>query len=176
MLLQSQQSNANSNSEGLAIRPANSADCAAIARIFLESSEHHASLDPELFYIPDLAKITERYREGLQHPGGKGDECITFVAEFHGEVVGFIDVRLDRPSDPMHREMVFCHAVELAVRQKFRRRGIGAELLHAAEQWGRQRGAHIALLEYNRANTKAGEFYRLRMDYRVSSITVIKKL
>jgi GNAT superfamily N-acetyltransferase len=176
MSYQSKQSIAKSQSEGLSIRPAEAADCTAIARVFMDSSEHHASLDPELFFIPDLAMVTERYREGHQHPLDKHDECITFVAELHGEVVGFVDARLDRPTDPMHREMVFCHVVELAVRRKFQSRGIGAQLLQAAEQWGHQRGAHIALLEHNQANSKASAFYRLRMGYRVTSITLIKRL
>jgi hypothetical protein len=32
------------------------------------------------------------------------------------------------------------------------------------------------LLEHNQANTRASAFYRLRMGYRVTSITLIKKL
>jgi ribosomal protein S18 acetylase RimI-like enzyme len=176
MVRQNQQAIANSLSKEPAIRPAGAADCSDIARVFMESSEHHASLDPELFFVPDLAIVKERYREGHQHPSGKEDECVTLVAEFEGKVVGFVDARLDRPSDPMHREMVFCHVVELAVGRKFQSRGIGAQLLQAAEQWGHQRGAHIALLEHNQANSKASAFYRLRMGYRVTSITLIKKL
>ena len=176
MLYQSQQPIANINLEGLAVRPAEAADCNAIAQVFMESSEHHAGLDSELFFVPDRSMVTERYREGHQHPSDKHDECITLVAEFDGEVVGFVDARLDRPTDPMHREMIFCHVVELAVGRKFQSRGIGAQLLQAAEQWGRQRGAHIALLEHNQANSRAGAFYRQRMGYRVTSITLIKKL
>ncbi len=176
MLRQSQKSVENSQAEGLAIRPAETVDCNAIAQVFMESSEHHASLDSELFFIPDRSMVTERYREGHQHPSDKHDECITLVAEFDGEVVGFVDARLDRPTDPMHREMVFCHIVELAVARRFQSKGIGAQLLQGAEQWGRQLGAHIALLEHNQANSRASAFYRQRMGYRVTSITLIKKL
>ena len=176
MLHQSQQPIAKSNSRGLSIRPAEAADCTAIAQVFMESSEHHASLDPELFFIPDRSMVTERYRKGHQHPSDKHEECITLVAELDGDVIGFVDARLDRPSDPMHRDMVFCHVVELAVGREFQSKGIGAQLLQAAEQWGHQRGAHIALLEHNHANSRASAFYRLRMGYRVASITLIKKL
>ena len=175
MVYQSHQSNATPWTGKLVIRPSSAADGPGIARIFLESSEHHAGLDPELFFVPDLEMVTERYTQGLQLPSGK-DECITLVAESDGNVVGFIDVRLDRPTDPMHREMVFCHVVELAIERKFQSKGIGAQLLQAAEKWGRQRGAHVALLEHNQANRRASAFYRQRMGYRVSSITLIKKL
>jgi ribosomal protein S18 acetylase RimI-like enzyme len=158
------------------IRPAAPGDCNGIAQVFMESSEHHARLDPELFFVPDLALVTERYKKGHQHPTGKDGECITLIAENDGKIVGFVDARLDRPTDPMHRKMMFCHVVELAVARRFQSQGIGTQLLHAAEQWGREHGAHIALLEHNQANARASAFYRQRMGYRISSITVIKKL
>jgi ribosomal protein S18 acetylase RimI-like enzyme len=171
-----EQVNAKTVFELSAIRPARMEDSAAIARIFLESAGHHASLDPALYFVPDIASITERYSEGRQHSSGNDDEHTTFVAEVEGEVVGFIDARLNQSSDAMHREMVFCHIVEIAVSNQSQSKGIGTQLLQAAEHWGRQRGAHIALLEYHSSNSQASAFYRHHMGYRVTSITVVKNL
>src|SRR5215472_3729857 len=93
----------------LTIRPAVSEDADGIARAFLESAEHHARLDPERYAAPALEAMAARYREA-PHARGEG---IAFVAEIGGEVVGFIDVRLERSPDAMHREMMYCHVAEI---------------------------------------------------------------
>jgi ribosomal protein S18 acetylase RimI-like enzyme len=160
----------------ITIRPAVSEDADAITRTYLESAEHHARLDPERYFVPAVEAISARYREGRQHPPDAGAEGITFVAELGGEIVGFIDARLDRSPDPMHREMIYCHVIEIAVSGRHQNRGIGGELLRAAEEWGRQQGAEFASLEYLAVNTRAGEFYQRRMGYRAASITAIKRL
>jgi ribosomal protein S18 acetylase RimI-like enzyme len=98
------------------------------------------------------------------------------VAELTGEIVGFIDARLEQSLDAMHREMIYCHVAEIAVGGRHRKQGIGGQLLLAAEDWGRRRGAKFASLEFHSENTRAGEFYQRRMGYRVASITAIKRL
>ena len=158
----------------ITIRPAVSADADGITRTYLESAEHHLRLDPERYLIPTAEKISERYRAGLQHPAEA--QCITLVAELGGEIVGFVDVRLDRSPDPMHRDITYCHIVEIAVSSRCQSQGIGAQLMRAAEDWGRRQGAEFASLEYLAANTRAGEFYQRRMGYRVAAMLAIKRL
>jgi len=158
------------------IRPAASEDADGIARTFLESAEYHARLDQERYWVPAVETISARYQDGRQHPPDTDGEGITLVAELSGEIVGFIDVRLDRSPDPMHREILYCHIVEIAVSSRRQNQGIGGQLLQAAEDWGRRQGAEFASLEYLAANTRASEFYQRRMGYRVASITAIKRL
>ena len=158
------------------IRPAVSEDADGIAGTFLESAEYHARLDPERYAPPAVETISARYREGRQHPPGACGEVITLVAELSGEIVGFIDARLEQSPDPMHREMIYCHVAEIAVRSRHRNQGIGGLLLRAAEDWGRQQGAEFASLEYHAANIRASSFYQQRMGYRLASITAIKRL
>jgi GNAT superfamily N-acetyltransferase len=160
----------------ITIRPAHSEDADGITRTYMESAEHHARLDPERYCIPSADAIAARYREGRQHPPQAGEEGITLIAELDHEIVGFVDVQLYRSPDPMHREMLYCHVVEIAVRGRHQSQGIGKRLLQAAEDWGRQQGAELSLLEYNAANTRAGEFYQRRMGYRIASITALKRL
>lgn len=157
------------------VRPAVAEDADGIARAFLESAQHHASLDSELYLVPEAETIAARYREGTQHPPDSG-ENITLVAELGGEIVGFIDARLLQPLDAMHREITYCQVSEIAVRRQHRNQGIGEQLLRVVEDWGRQQGAEFALLEYHTANTRAGAFYQQRMGYRVASITTVKRL
>ena len=99
----------------ITLRPALSEDADGIAGTFLESAEYHAQLDPERYSPPAVETISARYREDRQHSPG-ALESITLVAEFSGEIVGFIDARLERSPDPMHREMIYCHVAEFAVR------------------------------------------------------------
>jgi hypothetical protein len=102
------------------IRPAVPEDADGIARTFLESAEYDAELDPERYSIPALEMILALYRGGRQHPSHAGGEVITLVAELSGEVVGFIDARLEQSPDAMHREMIYCHIAEIAVRAGYR--------------------------------------------------------
>jgi ribosomal protein S18 acetylase RimI-like enzyme len=156
------------------IRAASAADAEAIARVFLESAEHHAALDPARYAVPPAAAIRQRYHDGRQHRSA-GEEAITLIAAIDDEIAGFVDVRLDRAPDPMHREMTYCQVVEIAVSRRHQSRGIGERLLRAAEDWGRQRGATLASLEYLTANLRAGEFYR-RAGYTAAAIIAIKRL
>lgn len=104
------------------------------------------------------------------------DLDLTLVAELNGEIVGFIDARLEQSLDAMHREVNYCHIAEIAVSGRHQNQGIGGRLLRTAEDWGRRQGAEFSSLEYHAANTPASGFYQRRQGYRVASITAIKRL
>lgn len=165
-----------SNAPAVTIRRAVPEDAEGITCTYLESAEHHAGLDSELYRVPAAETITARYREGRQHPLDESEASVTLVAELSGEIVGFIDARLFQPLDAMHREMVLCLVSEIAVARRNQKQGIGGKLLQAAEDWGRGQGAEFAILEYHPANTRAGMFYQRHMGYRISSLTAIKRL
>ena len=156
------------------IRAAVPADARDIAVTFLESAEHHARLDPVRYRVPAIEAIVARYGEQLQQ--SVKAPAITLVAEGSGEIVGFVDARCEPSPDPMHRDVILCHVIEIAVRRRHRSRGIGAELLRTVEDWGRGNGAAFALLEVHAANTRAGEFYQRRLGYTAAAITAIKPL
>lgn len=168
-------SNVDSRAE-IEIRPAAPEDAEAIAEIFLESAAYHAELDPERYVVPAAEMISTRYRERRQPPAPGDSAAITLVAIWGNEVVGFIDLRLEQPSDAMHREMIYCHISEIAVREGQRSRGIGDSLMQAGEDWGRRMGAEFASLEFHNKNVRASSFYQGRMGYRPASITAIKRL
>src|SRR5262245_20038053 len=92
----------------ITIRPAAPQDADAIAHTFLESAEYHARLDPERYSVPALETIAAHYRKRQLLPDA-GAEHITLIAELSGEIVGFIDARLEHSPDPMHRKMIYCH-------------------------------------------------------------------
>jgi GNAT superfamily N-acetyltransferase len=158
----------------LMIRNAVPKDAEGITRTYMESAEFHAGLDPERYALPDAQDILTRYREGRQQPPSSVD-AVTLIAELRGEIVGFVDVRLDQSPDPMHRRITYCHVVEIAVSDRHQHHGVGGYLLRAAEEWGQQRGAEFAILEYLAKNKRAGEFYQ-RMGYRAAAHSVVKRL
>lgn len=160
----------------ITIRPAGPEDAEKIAWIFLASARYHAGLDPERYAVPAIAGVSARYRDGRQYLSENRAPAITLVAEVAGEVVGFVDARLEQSHDPMHREMTYCDIAEIAVSGGHQRQGIGRQLLSAAEEWGRLRGATFASLEYHIANKRAGAFYQRRMGYSVAATILIKRL
>jgi len=156
------------------IRPAVPEDAKAIARVYTESAQHHALIDPERNHVPEPKVIEERYRSGQQHPED-GEESITLVAENHGQVLGFLDARLLQPFDPMYRPMTYCFIADIAVTSAYRSSGIGEQLMCALERWAAERGAAFISLEYHNSNLRAAAFYE-RLGYRPASVVAIKGL
>jgi len=156
------------------VRPAIAEDGDGITVVYLESAEHHARLDPARYHVPDVERVRAQYRASRDAARDLGRT--TLVAELHGAIVGFVDARCGPSPDPMHRGVLLCYVTEIAVSSAHRSQGAGAQLLRAAEEWGRQQGAAFALLEYLAANTRAAEFYQRKMGYTPAAITMIKPL
>jgi [ribosomal protein S18]-alanine N-acetyltransferase len=78
----------------------------------------------------------------------------TWVAEEAKEIVGFL-VACRACNGQMH-------VITLDVREDWRRRGVGAALMDAAEGWGRARGLEVVSLETAEENLAAQAFYSKR--------------
>jgi ribosomal protein S18 acetylase RimI-like enzyme len=83
---------------------------------------------------------------------GRGSE--TWVAEAEGGIAGFL-IAARAPGKMMQ-------IVTIDVRENWRRRGVGAALMDAAEQWGREQGCEGARLQTGEGNRAAQAFYRAR--------------
>jgi GNAT superfamily N-acetyltransferase len=159
------------------VRPINpERDAEAVAAALVDSSIHHSSLEPERYEVLDAAMVAEDYRRGRQHPSATPpDERATLVGELDGRVVGVVDVRVAHPGGS-HRPLRYGYVAEIAVAAVARRRGVGTELLRAAEAWARERGCTYAVLDFNVRNDDARRFYRDRMSYRLAGEIVVKEL
>lgn len=159
------------------VRAATPEDAEAITRVYMESAEIHARLDPERNRVPERAAIEQRYRTSSQHPEA-AVASITLVAELSDEICGFVDARLidsfDR-IDPMYKPATYCFIADIAVAEISRSRGAGEALMRAAEDWALEHRAHFVYLEYQVDNGRAAAFYE-RLGYRPSSNVVMKKL
>lgn len=143
-------------------------------RVFMESAEHHAAIDPEHCHVPDPAAIKQRYREGRQHPDPEAP-AVTLVAELAGEIAGFLDAQLQTPFDPMLRPMTYCFVADVAVATAHRNQGIGEQLMQAVEQWAREHNATYISLLYNRGNERVAGLYE-RLGFKTASVGMTKSL
>lgn len=151
-------------------------DAEAVAEAMVDSSIHHAGLEPDRYEALDPVIVADEYRAGRQHPSGTpADERATLVGELDGRVVGFVDVRVARPAGS-HRPLQYGYIAELAVAAPARRRGVGAALARAAEDWARTRGCVYAVLDFNARNHDARRFYREQLGYRPAGEIVIREL
>lgn len=153
----------------LTIRAATPADAAAILRVYMESAMHHRELAPDRYLIPAEPEILERYGEPPTA------HSTTLVAIDNGEIVGFVEARLQPPVDPMHRPTLFCHILEIAVSADRRSEGIGRALMSAITDWARAAGAEFLSLEYLASNVRAAAFYE-RLGFRAASVVAIKPI
>jgi GNAT superfamily N-acetyltransferase len=110
-----------------------------------------------------------------------GKREIGLVAEIDGEVVGYLGARLDDPlksaryqTDPTLGELrLFINALVTA--RAHWRRGAGSALVEAAEAWGRERGATLAVMDTYAESPVSVPFWQGR-GYRTHALIMRKRL
>lgn len=96
--------------------------------------------------VPDRLRVPHPYddaaaRESLTNILHKEDAAL-FVAEEHGRLIGLAEVCLRRDTPhPAAIEYVYGYLQSLIVTASIRRRGLGRQLVAAAEQWSREHDA-----------------------------------
>ena len=167
------------NHELSQIRPPRAGDGAGLAQSWLDAGTYYNQLAPDLFQIPEEEGLAAWIEEGLLKT--PPDE-LYLVAEYAGQAVGFIEAAIDPPLPIAARQFIRdlayfrlnIHA--LVVQRAYWRQGIGKQLLVAAEEWGRNRGARIAFLDTFVESPISVSFYEQRMGYQRRSIRFQKPL
>ena len=129
------------------IRAARSTDTARIA-----------VLTEQLGYPATEADIRTR----LSTLGARGDHAF-YVAEVDGEVAGWIGVRTDLSLEGGG----YAEIVGLVVDERRRSKGLGEDLVRAAELWARERGATKLRVRSNVIRERAHKFYE-RLGYTIT--------
>jgi GNAT superfamily N-acetyltransferase len=99
-----------------------------------------------------------RAREAIADAIAAPDAAV-LVAEHRGELLGLCTAYLELNSVRFGRR---CWVEDLAVSPSHRSHGIGGELLDAAAEWARERGATHLELDTGLARTDAQRFYERR--------------
>jgi len=97
-------------------------------------------------------------------------------------MVGFLEALIQGPVESADQQLV--HEVRvrrlavnaLGVERSSWRKGVGTELMRAAERWGRERGATLSVLDTYVDSPVSVPFYEDRMGYRRRSIRFVKRL
>jgi len=166
--------------ERILIRPARASDAADLAQNWIEVAQHYAELDPEAFRVPSTDGLVEFFEGSLKRP--RSDDSVWLVAEVEGQVVGDVSAHLERPAGDAERQVlrylgeVRIYVDGLGVVQAHRRQGVGTRLMHAIEQWARERGAVCAMLDTYAVSPLSVPFYERGMGYRGRSIVFEKRL
>jgi ribosomal protein S18 acetylase RimI-like enzyme len=98
------------------------------------------------------------------------------VAAADAEVVGMVAALLqEEKNNPMLQDRRYCYVDTIAVKESYRRQGIGRSLMLALEEWSNEQGAREIRFTVWQFNTGARIFYE-ELGYGVRSVSMAKIL
>ena len=165
---------------GVRIREYRDGDAAGIARMSRENARYYAHLAPEHFRTPD-----EDGHVALIEDDGDwraAAENLALVAEVDGEVAGYLEASVQPPLETarwqaqrdLGETRLTINFVGTA--DAYKRQGVATQLVAAAEEWGRSRGATVALCDTFVDSPLSVPFWERRMGYERRAIIFRKPL
>jgi GNAT superfamily N-acetyltransferase len=164
----------------LVIRDVRPGDGDGCARAWLDAGRYYAALVPDVIQEPDTDGLTEWFEQAIGEE--RTDDARWLVAERDGAVIGMVEAAVLRPAPDAHRQIqrdlsrTRLAVNLLVVTEGYRRRGVGTALMEAAEEWGRHRGAVMAVTDTNLSSPLSVPFYEERMGYRRQAVLLRKAL
>lgn len=163
------------------IRPARPGDGEGCARAWTDAGRYYAPIVPDVIQEPDPGGLAEWFERGIAEI--QDEDALWLVAATDGsggQVVGMIEAVIQRPRPDGHwqlqrdqsRTRLLINA--LVVAEDYRRQGVATRLMDAAEDWGRGRGATVALTDTNLHSALSVPFYEQRMGY-VRRAVILRK-
>ena len=161
------------------IRPLRPGDGEHLAQAWLDAGVYYARHNPEYFQIPETEGLAAWLEEVL---AATSDDHLSLVAEVDARAVGFLLARIRRPglhaaNHYVRESAQVCLMIEgLGVAERDWRQGIATRLMEAAEAWGRERGARVALLDTYADSPLSVPFYEDHLGYHRRSVRFRKVL
>jgi GNAT superfamily N-acetyltransferase len=162
------------------LRTPRAGDGSRLARIWLDGAASFAAIDPSQFQVPSSAGLAEWPEDRALH--SPPEDTYMQVAEIDGVVVGHIWAVIRPPDVDAARLMQRDEGVArlsvhwLGVADGYRRQGVGARLLQAAEAWSIPRGARAAGFSTYLGAPATVAFYERRMGYTQHAVYLRKSL
>jgi GNAT superfamily N-acetyltransferase len=162
------------------IREARDRDAAGIVRLGRQNSAYYVRLAPQHFRFPDeegLVQFIENDRDWREGP-----DTLALVAEEEGAIAGYLEASLQRPDETARwQAQRDLSAIRLLINyvgtaDEYKRRGVATKLVQAAEEWGRERGAVVALCDTFVDSPMSVPFWEQRMGYERRAIVFRKRL
>lgn len=164
----------------IVIRPPKPEDAEGLARAARDLAEQYAAPEPERFQVLDPAAQVAALCAELERP--VPENILWLVAEVGGEAVGDAHAKLHEPAQDAAVQVLRdlgrrrAYLEYMAVQARYQRKGIGARLLEAVEQWARENGAELITLGTNlRSDFGAVAFYE-RHGYERQAVILRKNL
>jgi len=149
-----------------------SRDGQVLADLVIALQNYERQFDPGM---PEGSAMVQAYVGLMLARCGKWDGKV-FVAEHGGQVVGFVCVWAGVPSEePDDDPSEYAFVSDLVLEPAHRHRGLGRELMTAAEDYARARGARRIRLGVLARNMAARAFYE-SMNYLEREIELEKRL
>ena len=164
----------------LVIRDVRAGDGEGCASAWLDAGRYYAALVPDVIQEPDADGLAEWFEQAIGDE--RTDDTRWLVAERDGTVIGMVEAAILRPVPDAHRQIqrdlsrTRLAVNLLVVTEGYRRRGVGTALMEAAEEWGRHRGAVVAVTDTNLSSPLSVPFYEERMGYRRQAVSLRKAL
>ena len=162
------------------VREYRDGDAAGIVQISRDNARYYAALAPDYFKIPDdegFIELVEKDGEWRDAP-----ENLALVAEVDGRVAGYLEASVRPPLETARwqAQRDLAHA-RLAINfvgtaDVFKRKGVATQLVEAAEEWGRAKGAVIAICDTYIDSPLSIPFWEQRMGYERRAVILRKPL
>lgn len=154
------------------IRPADESDIPAIATLGMHVNALHHEAWPAIFApLTDTARLVAYWKSRYL-----SEETRIMVAAADAEVVGMVAACLQKERhNPMLQDRRYCYVDTIAVKESYRRQGIGKSLMLALEAWSKEQGAREIRFTVWQFNTGARVFYE-ELGYGVRSVTMARIL
>lgn len=136
------------------IRRAQQSDIDSLVTLWQEIADYHAELDPRFALASDART---KYREHLTRLLGD-DNWRVFIAEEDGNAIGFITGTVRE--NPIFAQRWAGHISDAFVTARYRRRGVGEQLVRVIGDWFRERNVDYLELGAASFNPVAQSFWR----------------
>jgi ribosomal protein S18 acetylase RimI-like enzyme len=124
--------------------------------LFREELEYHVSLLPNIFKLPEIV-IDDPWLKSIL----ANKNTFLVVSDYNGTIVGAILYKIDtNPDEAIFNERKFGYIEELIVKELFRGKGVGKELLNYAINDLKTRGITDIELNVWENNTTAQKFFK----------------
>lgn len=133
---------------------ANLSDIAKITDIHKQLHQFHCDIEPETYTMPD----NEFFSDFLMSALGN-ENCEIFICEDNGVVKGYALITKMLRDTPLKIRKNVCFVEQLAVSEKYRRQGIGTELLTFIKTYAKDNNFDVLKIGVRAENKNAYKLY-----------------
>lgn len=136
------------------IRKAQKSDIPQLVEIYRQLHSIHCNMRSDYYKMPNDDFFTTDMENIL-----KNEEVTVIVSEYNSEIAGYALIFFVEKGEPLNHRFRKCHIEQLAVNEKFRRKGIGTELINYIKKLAAESECQTVELGVWCENYNAVEFY-----------------